>query len=210
MSPAGMPASPRDGGGQEGGKTREGEQLSPAAERELTEYLGTESTTPVVEKPHRTQLPSFPIPRRQKRAGPEGREREPEYQEAAVPPQYVLPMIPVPTAPIAPDPMEWDLEDGTLSVTGEAAAAVETPAPLAAPPLERERGRGRRGRSRTNLGDTWRKTTTSRVCQRPRGRRPLRVRRASLSLRNSESVDRGADRGRVRGFQRVGKNGSPG
>ena len=85
--------------------------MSRAAERELTEYLGTESTTPLVEMLRRTPPPSFLIPRRQERAGPEGQEREPKYQEAAHPPQYVLPMIQVPTAPIAPDPMEWDLED---------------------------------------------------------------------------------------------------
>ena len=99
-----------------------------------------------MEKPPRESPPHPPsAPRRLTRQGLEGREREPEFQEPALPPQFVLPMLPVPTTPTAREPMEWDMESRTLTGTAASAASNNAPPP---PRPSGERRRKRKKRSR--------------------------------------------------------------
>ena len=107
-------------------------------------------------------------------------------------------MIPVPTAPTAPDPIEWDLEKGTVKITGAAAAAVETPAPLAAPAHgERKRKRKKRSKPYNPRRHLEEDDYVSGLPTPPRSLSPPGP-PSRPPLRNSDSVERGADRGRVR------------
>ena len=88
QSPVDSPASPDGNRGEEGGATSEEERSSRAAARELRDYLATGPVeTPGEEPPGRPPSPSLSAPLRSARQGPEGHEREPVFQEPALPPQ---------------------------------------------------------------------------------------------------------------------------
>ena len=194
-NPRQSPASPDGNRGGEGGARSEEERLSQAAERDLRDYLYTEPTEPPLEEPPRESPPHRPsAPRRLARQGPEGRERKPEFQEHALPPQFVLSMLPVPTKPTAREPMEWDMESGTLTGTAAGTASIDAPPPSGPRPSgeRRQKRKKRPHNSRRHLEED------DYVSGLPRPPRSPSPPGPPSRPPPSQSVERGAGLGRAR------------
>ena len=169
-------------------------QLSREAERELSEYLASDHRDTPRDARESGEVPSPESPSVPSgRAGPEGREREPEYQEPSVPAAYLLRSLPIPTPPLPRDP--WS------GIRERHQRRWRTPG------SNRRRrkgrgpgGRGRRGANHTIRGGTWRSRTMCQGGRCPLDHRPrLRSRRGTVLLRRRSGPCSKLDRQRARG-----------
>ena len=121
---------------------------SRSEERKYTDYLFVvrRNSPPPGESP-RSPSPPRGMSEPLARSGPEGREREQANPESAPPPYSALPTLPVPAAPTSREPMEWDLEYGTLTSVRRSAASREVP-PSSTGRQKGERKRKRKKRSK--------------------------------------------------------------